>query len=163
MFESDADLRRSELGTNSFVFADTTDAIPDVSVAELPVVTVRAEWFEYTATAGHLVYYNDEGVEVVFWGGTRAQSRGIWMNDSLRSDAASGRSQEPTHPGANGRTLQIVSHVLGLLSLIWALIAWAEWFTIPFLYAHDGSPVHYLGFALQAIIHPQALHEPATG
>ena len=70
VFESDADLRRSELGTNSFVFADTTDAIPEVSVGELPVVTVRAEWFEYTATAGHLVYYNDEGVEVVFWGGT---------------------------------------------------------------------------------------------
>ena len=74
------------------------------------------------------------------------------MNDSLRSDAASGRSQEPTHPGANGRTLQIVSHVLGLLSLIWSLIAWAEWFLIPFLYPHDGSPVPYLGFALQAII-----------
>lgn len=70
VFETDADLRRSELGTNSFVFADTTDTVPEVSVAELPVVTGRAEWFEYTATAGHLVYYNDDGVEVVFWGST---------------------------------------------------------------------------------------------
>ena len=74
------------------------------------------------------------------------------MNDSLRSYAASGRSQEPTHLGASGRTLQTVSHVLGVLSLIWSLIAWAEWFLIPFLYPHDGSPVPYLGFALQAII-----------
>ena len=70
VFETDADLRRSELGTNSFVFADTTNTVSEVSVAELPVVTGRAEWFEYTATAGHLVYYNDERVEIVFWGGT---------------------------------------------------------------------------------------------
>ena len=32
------------------------------------------------------------------------------------------------------------------------MIAWAEWFLIPFLYPHDGSPVPYLGFAPQAII-----------
>lgn len=73
------------------------------------------------------------------------------MKDSLGINAASGRSQDPTRVGAGGRTLRTVSHVLGVLSLIWSLIAWAEWFLIPFLYSHDGSAVPYLGFAPQAI------------
>ena len=70
VFETDADLRRSELGPMSFVFTDTGNTMSDVPVTKLPVVNGRAEWFEYTTTAGHLVYYNEEGVEVVFWGGT---------------------------------------------------------------------------------------------
>ena len=74
------------------------------------------------------------------------------MNDSVRINAASGRSQDIVRVGEGGPTLPKVSHVLGVLSLIWSLIAWAEWFLIPFLYPHDGSPVPYLGFALQAII-----------
>ena len=48
--------------------------------------------------------------------------------------------------------LRAVSHVLGVLSLIWALIAWAEWFLIPLLYPHDGSPAPYLEFAPLAIL-----------
>ena len=74
------------------------------------------------------------------------------MNDSVRINAASGRSQDDARVGEGGRTLRKVSHVLGVLSLIWSMIAWAEWFLIPFLYPHDGSPVPYLGFAPQAIL-----------
>lgn len=70
VFETDAGLRRSELGPMSFVFTDTGNTMPDVPVTKLPIVTDRAEWFEYTPTAGHLVYYNDDRVEIVFWGGT---------------------------------------------------------------------------------------------
>ena len=54
----------------SFVFTDTGNTMSDVPVTKLPVVPDRAEWFEYTPTAGHLVYYNDDRVEIVLWGGT---------------------------------------------------------------------------------------------
>ena len=74
------------------------------------------------------------------------------MNNSLKSNLASNRSQDPNSVGSSGRRLRTVSHVVGLLALIWSLIAWAEWFLIPFLYPHDGSPVPYLGFAPQAIL-----------
>ena len=74
------------------------------------------------------------------------------MNDSLRVNAASDRSHDPNRVRASGRTLRTVSHVLGVLSLIWSLVAWAEWFLIPFLYPQDGSPVPYFGFAPQAIL-----------
>lgn len=70
VFETDAALRRSEFGPMSFVFTDTGNTMPDVPVAKLPVVTGRTEWFEYAPTAGHLVYYIDDRVEIVFWGGT---------------------------------------------------------------------------------------------
>jgi hypothetical protein len=70
VFETDAELRRSELEPMSFVFTDTGNNLSDVPVAELPVVTGRAEWFEYTPTAGHLVFFKDDHVEIVFWGGT---------------------------------------------------------------------------------------------
>ena len=70
VFETDAALRRSEFGPMSFVFTDTGNTMSDVPVTKLPVVTDRAEWFEYTPAAGHLVYYNDGRVEIVFWGGT---------------------------------------------------------------------------------------------
>lgn len=74
------------------------------------------------------------------------------MNNSLKSNAPSDRFPDPNRVGASGRTLRTVSHVVGVLSLIWSLIAWSEWFLIPFLYPHDGSPVPYLGFAPQAIL-----------
>ncbi len=70
VFATDAELRRSKLGPMSFAFTDTGDSMSDVPVTELPVVTGRAEWFEYAPTAGHLVYYTDDQVELVFWGGT---------------------------------------------------------------------------------------------
>ena len=60
-------------------------------------------------------------------------------------------SQDLSSNGSSKRSLRTVSHVLGVLSLIWALIAWAEWFLIPLLYPHDGSPVPYLEFAPLAI------------
>ncbi len=74
------------------------------------------------------------------------------MNSSLKRNRASVRTHDPNVVGASGRTLRTVSHLVGVLSLIWSLIAWAEWFLIPFLYSHDGSPVPYLGFAPQAIL-----------
>ena len=48
--------------------------------------------------------------------------------------------------------MRIASHVLGVFSLIWSLIAWSEWFLIPLLYPDDGSPVPHLAFAPQAIL-----------
>jgi len=70
VFETDPALRRSEFGPKSFVFTDTGNTVSDAPVTKLPVVSDRAEWFEYTPTAGHLVYFNDDRVEIVFWGGT---------------------------------------------------------------------------------------------
>lgn len=48
--------------------------------------------------------------------------------------------------------MRIVSHVVGVISLIWSLVAWSEWFLIPLLYPDDGSPVPHLAFAPQAIL-----------
>ena len=70
VFETDAELRQSELSPMSFVFKDTGNTMSDVPVSRLPVVNNHAEWFPIGPTAGHLVYYNDEGVEIVFLGGT---------------------------------------------------------------------------------------------
>ena len=69
-FKSDAELRQSDLVPMSFVFTDTTNTMSDVPVSQLPMVSNRAEWFPMGPTAGHLVYYDEDGVEVVFWGGT---------------------------------------------------------------------------------------------
>ncbi|MFT7631886.1 MAG: hypothetical protein ACI87E_002926, partial [Mariniblastus sp.] len=69
-FESDAELRQSDLVPMSFVFTDTTNTMSDVLASQLPMVNYRAEWFPMGSTAGHLVYYNKDGVEIVFWGGT---------------------------------------------------------------------------------------------
>ena len=74
------------------------------------------------------------------------------MNNSLKRNPAADRTHDPNDIGVSQRRLRTVSHVVGLLALIWSLIAWAEWFLIPFLYPHDGSPVPYLGFAPQAIL-----------
>ena len=70
VFNSDAELRGSILRPMSFVFSDTRDTVFDLPISKLPAVKNYAEWFEYTPTAGHLVYYGDDGVEVVYWGGT---------------------------------------------------------------------------------------------
>ena len=70
VFYSDAEMRTSILGPMSYVFSDVNGKISEVPVSKLPVVAARAEWFEYTPTAGHLVYYDEQGVQVVFWGGT---------------------------------------------------------------------------------------------
>lgn len=69
-FETDADLRRSEFGPSSFVFNDTANTASEVPVTKLPVVTGRAEWTKYASAAVHLVYYDEDGVTVVFWGDT---------------------------------------------------------------------------------------------
>ena len=70
VFNSDAELRGSILRPMSFVFSDTRDTVFDLPVSKLPPVKKYAEWFEYTPTAGHLVYYDENGVETVYWGGT---------------------------------------------------------------------------------------------
>ena len=70
VFETDAELRQSDLAPMSFVFSDTDNTMSDVPVSQLPVVNNRAEWFPMGPTAGHLVCYNDDGVVIVFWGGT---------------------------------------------------------------------------------------------
>jgi len=48
--------------------------------------------------------------------------------------------------------MRAVSHILGVFSLVWSLIAWSEWFLIPLLYPGDGSPVPHLVFVPQAIL-----------
>ncbi len=70
VFASDVELRRSYLAPMSFVFTDLERSSPHVPVAGLPVVSEHAEWFEYSATAGHLVYFDQDRVAIVFWGGT---------------------------------------------------------------------------------------------
>jgi len=45
-----------------------------------------------------------------------------------------------------------ISHVIGVFSLFWAVVAWAEWFLIPILFPADGGPVPHLAFAPQAIL-----------
>ena len=70
VFNTDAELRQSVLAPMSFVFTDTGNTMSDVPVSKLPIVEDRAEWFPVGPTAGHLVYYNDGGVQIVFWGGT---------------------------------------------------------------------------------------------
>ena len=65
-FKSDAELRQSDLVPMSFVFTDTTNTMSDVPVSQLPMVSNRAEWFPTGPTAGHLVYYDEDGVEVFF-------------------------------------------------------------------------------------------------
>ena len=54
--------------------------------------------------------------------------------------------------GPNRNPMRRASHVLGAFSLVWALIAWSEWFLIPVLYPDDGSPVPHLAFAPQSIL-----------
>ena len=71
---------RSLLGEPDDVFETTEEfrssyrsyEFKDVSgrpVEELPPVDRRAEWFEF-GSAGHLIYYDENGVTDVFWGGT---------------------------------------------------------------------------------------------
>jgi hypothetical protein len=68
VFHSTAELRASYLGPMSYVFTDRAGHT-GIPVEQLPPVATRAEWFEY-ASAGHLVYYDDNGVTDVLWGGT---------------------------------------------------------------------------------------------
>ena len=77
VFNSDAELRGSILRPMSFVFSDTRDTVFDLPISKLPAVKNYAEWFEYTPTAGHLVYYGDDGVEVVY--GAERNNRRITM------------------------------------------------------------------------------------
>ncbi len=71
-FRNDVELQSSNLKPMSFVFKD----IKGSSAVRLPVETLpnirqRALWFEYSPTAGHLVYLDESDlVEMVFWGGT---------------------------------------------------------------------------------------------
>ena len=69
-FQSDAELRRSNFRSRSFVYTKADGTFVDVSGADLPPANGRIEWFGYTSTAGHLVYYEAECVDAVFWGGT---------------------------------------------------------------------------------------------
>jgi hypothetical protein len=68
VFLTTAELQSSILGPGSYVFADRSGR-SGIRLDELPPVVTRAEWFEY-ASAGHLVYYDENGVAEVFWGGT---------------------------------------------------------------------------------------------
>jgi hypothetical protein len=68
VFNTTDELRASDLGPMDYVFTDRSGR-SGISVDQLPPVDSRAEWFGY-ASAGHLVYYDDDGVVAVFWGGT---------------------------------------------------------------------------------------------
>jgi hypothetical protein len=68
VFKTTEELRSSYLRPMSYVFTDKSGR-SGISVDELPSVVSHAEWFGY-ASAGHLVYYDDNGVTDVFWGGT---------------------------------------------------------------------------------------------
>ncbi len=70
VFYSNAELRASQLISESFVFSSTDKNQSGVPALHLPFVAAYTEWFEYTPSAGHLVYYDEKGVRIVFWGGT---------------------------------------------------------------------------------------------
>jgi hypothetical protein len=70
VFETTAELQASSLVPMSYVFAER-NSWREVALHELPPVVTRAEWFEFdSGTAGHLVYFDENGVTNVFWGGT---------------------------------------------------------------------------------------------
>jgi hypothetical protein len=68
IFETTAELKESYLGPMSFVFSDDIGG-SGMKLDDLPPVAARVEWFEYES-AGHLVYYDENGVTRVLWGGT---------------------------------------------------------------------------------------------
>lgn len=68
IFKTTEELRSSYLRPMSYVFTERSGGA-EILIDELPAVVGRAEWFGYSS-AGHLVYYNDNGVTEVFWGGT---------------------------------------------------------------------------------------------
>jgi hypothetical protein len=68
VFATTEQLRTSYLGPMSYVFTER-DGRSGIALDDLPPVVTRAEWFEY-GSAGHLVYYNEQGVVDVLWGGT---------------------------------------------------------------------------------------------
>lgn len=43
-------------------------------------------------------------------------------------------------------------HITGLLAVLWAVIAWLEWFLIPIIFPGDGGPVPHMMFAAQAAL-----------
>lgn len=71
-FTTNAELMASDLGRSSFVFTDVmNDSFSDLPAASLPKIEQRAIWFEYSPTAGHLIYLDqNDSVELVLWGGT---------------------------------------------------------------------------------------------
>ena len=71
-FTTNTELMDSDFGKSSFVFRDVTnDSFSDFPAASLPEISARAMWFEYSPTAGHLIYLDPEdSVELVLWGGT---------------------------------------------------------------------------------------------
>ena len=68
VFNSDAELRASKFTPQNFAFSVVIDAELESPVSKLPAIKRCAEWFKHTQTTGHLVYYDANGVEVVFWG-----------------------------------------------------------------------------------------------
>lgn len=75
VFLSTDQLRRSSLRSGSYVFKSVdgykADGVGEAEIEahELPAFQDRAEWFPY-GSAGHLVYFDVEGVSHVFRGGT---------------------------------------------------------------------------------------------
>ena len=67
VFNSDAELRASKLTPKYFAFSVVRNSQFDWPVSKLPAVKHRAEWHQFLPTAGHLVYYDVNGVEVVYW------------------------------------------------------------------------------------------------
>jgi hypothetical protein len=54
--------------------------------------------------------------------------------------------------GADSARNTASSHIAGVFALIWAIVAWVEWFLIPIIYPANGGPVPHLAFAPQAIL-----------
>ena len=69
VYYSTAELRGSILYPMSYVFRDLAGNQTGIPANELPDVKIRVEWFEWLS-AGTLVYYDENGVTEIYWGGT---------------------------------------------------------------------------------------------
>lgn len=68
VFKTNSALRASKLNPRLYTFSAARDSIGDLPASRLPAFKCHAEWFQYTSTQGHLVYYDENGVELVYWG-----------------------------------------------------------------------------------------------
>ncbi len=68
VFETTDELLNSSLRGMSYVFTNSRGR-SGIPIDDLPPIAGSAEWYPY-ASAGHLVYFDENGVVAVYWGGT---------------------------------------------------------------------------------------------
>lgn len=72
------------------------------------------------------------------------------MDDPTPDSLPMQRPQSGARP--DSARCSISSRIVGVFAVIWAVVAWVEWFLIPILYPASGGPVPHLAFAPQVIL-----------